>query len=44
MVINGSVAPRPMVNNNDEARRALVERRRDKLICLSGSAFRYVLF
>lgn len=30
---------RPMVNNNDEARRALVERRRDKFICLSGSAF-----
>lgn len=28
---------RPMVNNNDEARRALVERRRDKFICLSGT-------
>ncbi|AHE62314.1 hypothetical protein EAKF1_ch4506 [Escherichia albertii KF1] len=43
MVINGSVAPRPMVNNNDEMRRAQVERLKDKFIGLSGSAFRNVL-
>ena len=28
MVINGSVAPRPIVNSNDDASSAMVERRR----------------
>jgi hypothetical protein len=43
MVINGSVAPRPMVNNNDDASSAAVERLRDGFIFLPDIAYDLLL-
>jgi hypothetical protein len=43
MVINGSVAPRPMVNNNDDASSAAVERLIDGFIFLPDDAYAFLM-